>query len=538
MTAVHPSDALPGFAFGSGGIPLAWMGGGLIVDSGEAENTFPFRCQDRFVVYSSLLELRSVLLVMDSAHEVRYRQLVCRLNERLCELCEAQGLAVPQVREPLYVRTDLSTLTLMPTRAFARAAEAIGAAAGKVMFLTNQISPTTAAMLASTAQMLRGHGVAVDFDTAACLRLGALALRWHNKARFLELQSEIAGAGGPPWVPSARVPAADFAAAPGWAPLALRVAREWQLTDPPTELFVKSAQDSGGNVTAILSAGDCQPAVDEFLGEVRRWLLAEQFDQPGFLDELRAECELPPSMRSVALHDHQLAALRRRQGERRVDIPLLVQPVLRSPRHAGSSPASVGISFQVEANGACRLLAAAIQIYRDPQRRQFLGLALDDALLEDQRVALLVAQCEAVCRVLARHGFRGPVNLDACLGPDGKYWFTGDCNPRLTAVFVPLAARSWLARSGVRPQRVISFGYRGEFILPDARATLDRWADAGLLFGRERGCGMLVLPNLARADGHDVIAINLDLAEATTAFRAMRRLSPAAVPAHVEALHA
>ncbi len=139
--------------------------------------------------------------------------------------------------------------------------------------------------------------------------------------------------------------------------------------------------------------------------------------------------------------------------------------------------------------------------------------------------------------VLAEQGFRGPVNFDGCLARDGSYWFTGDCNPRLTALYVPLAVRMRLAACGVDAKRVISFGYRGDVAIADAPAALSAWADAGLLFSARTQRGMLVLPNLARHAGHDLLAVNLDRAQAGDALRRMRLLSPGSVPAQLEAIH-
>ncbi|MET5019890.1 glutathione synthetase, partial [Burkholderia pseudomallei] len=68
--------AFPGFAFGGGDRARAFVGGGLILDSGEAENTFAFRCQDRVLVYTGWLGLPSVLLVLDDAHSRHYARLL------------------------------------------------------------------------------------------------------------------------------------------------------------------------------------------------------------------------------------------------------------------------------------------------------------------------------------------------------------------------------------------------------------------------------------------------------------------------------
>lgn len=527
----------PGFAFGRGQATLALMGGGLILDSGEAENTFAFRCQDRFLAYNALLGLRSVLLVLDGAHEQRLRGLLMQLQGRLRMLSEWQGLPPPQAPVPLFVRCGLANLDLSARGSFDAQAAALAQAGQSIGFLANQVSPTVARLLDTLAGLLRERGVPVAFDADACARVGSLALAWHNKARFLAQRPALQACGGPPWADSVVLPARELLAQPEWPSLAARVARAWKLAEPPAELFLKSAQDSSGNVSAVVSPQAGAADTPAFLAEVRRWLLAEDFAAPAHLRELRAECALAPSLEGVAFSDHQLAVLRAQQAARRRGIDLLVQPVLRPPADAGDRHSSIGVSLLVQDDGTPRLLCANAQLYRDAQRRQFLGVLLDDGLLRDGAVAAFARECTEAAAALARQGFRGPVNFDGCLARDGRYWFTGDCNPRLTALYVPLAVRMRLAACGVEAKRVISFGYRGESVIADPPTTLSAWADAGLLFSARTQRGMLVLPNLARQAGHDLLAVNLDRAQAVDALRRMRLLAPDSVPPHLEFLH-
>src|SRR5687768_17941750 len=78
-----PNLSFPFFCFGAGSERLAVMGGGLILDSGEAENTFLCRCQDRYLVYSHLLGLRSMLFVSDEKHAQRYDILIGETEKEL-----------------------------------------------------------------------------------------------------------------------------------------------------------------------------------------------------------------------------------------------------------------------------------------------------------------------------------------------------------------------------------------------------------------------------------------------------------------------
>ncbi|WP_126285693.1 glutathione synthetase [Burkholderia stagnalis] len=525
------------FAFGRGDVPIAFIGGGLILDSGEAENTFAFRCQDRFLVYTSLLGWTSVVLVLDDDQRRQYERLLAALDTRLRYFAEVHGVAAPRLPTPLYVRCDLQTLSLAPAESFADAADALVKRRERVFFVTNQVSPTTSRLLGELAGLLRARGVQVEFDAPACERVAGLALDWHNKARFMAFQRDASISGGPPQPPGMILAPDAFLGMQGWRELADRFARHGSLATSPTELFLKSSQDSSGNVSAILSEASYPEHASVFAAEVRRWLLADGFDDQRYVDELRDECALPPSWAHVRLDDATLATLRREQAGKRGNLPLIVQPVVRAPAGRPDLPASLGVSLFVDDGGRVHPVAVAAQLYRDAQRRQFLGLCVDDRVLQAPGVPTLAAQCDAMARQLAGHGYRGPVNFDACLGPDGRYWFVGDCNPRLTALYVPLAVRAWLRAQDVQVDSIISIGYRGEFVMRDVSRCIDAWSRAGLLFSRQRRRGIVMLPNLARRDGHDALAINLDAAQLAGAIAQMRQLAPQAVPAHLQSIH-
>ncbi|MFM0351115.1 glutathione synthetase [Paraburkholderia sp. RL17-347-BIC-D] len=536
MSAVG-MHAPPCFAFGRGDVPIALIGGGLILDSGEAENTFLFRCQDRFLVYTSLLGWTSVVLVLDEHQRRQYERLLATLDECVQRLAEVHGISAPRLPRPLYVRCDLQTLSLSATEAFANVADVLAKRRERVFFVTNQVSPTTSRMLRELTGILRARDVRVEFDFAACEQVATLALDWHNKARFMTFQRDAAMSGGPPQ-PLGMVLAPDaFVGMQSWRELAHSFARYGDLAAAPAELFLKSSQDSSGNVSAILSEAAFPEHAAIFAAEVRRWLLADGFDDELFLQELRDECALPPSWEHVRLDDDMLAALRQEQARRRTRLPLIVQPVLHPPAGRSGCPASLGVSLFIDDDGNPHVVAVAAQLYRDAQRRRFLGLCVDDRLAHAPRARALTAQCEAMAQSLSSHGYRGPVNFDACHGPDDRYWFVGDCNPRLTALYVPLAVRTWLCADGVEVDSVISFGYRGELAMRDASSCIDKWSRAGLLFSRRQRRGMMILPNLARRGGHDVLAVNLDVAQAAAVFERMRQLAPQVVPAHLQSIH-
>jgi hypothetical protein len=533
-----------GFMFGRTSQVLALVGGGLILDSGEAEHTFAFRCQERFLVYNTMAGLRTVLLTMDERHEARLQSLVGGLNEQMGVITSLMGLAAPVVPRPMYVRCTLRELRLCTSESFEAEARALAHRGEPVSFVANQVSPTTARLLGELARLLRERGVVVDFDAERCAQVAALALQWHNKAVFLALRADCSAAGGPPWVDTTVLRGREVLDRPGWPSLQQMAGRDWSAhKHSPDEVFFKSAQDSAGNLSTIASASQDPAGQPALLSEWRRWLHAEGFDAPDHLATLKAECALVPSLQDQDFDDALLAELRQQQGRRRADIALLAQPVLRPPAGAAGAslarnrPASVGVSLMVEPGRPPRLLAVNAQIFRDAQRRQFLGTMLDTRLEDDPLVTGFARECLSASVPLARRGWMGPVNFDGCLGEDGRYWFAGDCNPRLTALYVPLVVRGWLEARGVRVDSIASLGYRGEFVLPHPRRSLGTWAHDGLLFDVRRARGLLILPSLARQDGHDLMAINLPPDEATRCVERLRASEPAFVPSQLETLH-
>jgi hypothetical protein len=524
------------FAFGNGELPLALIGGGLILDSGEADHTFLFRCQDRFAVYTGISGLRSFLLVVNDAHEKRLRSLHHQLQIRLDAMLEQQGLPFTVLPTPLHVRCDLLDLSLSACDGFEADVAELATAGINVGFVTNQVSPSTAHLLCQLARMLSERGIHVGFDAATCEHVANLALRWHNKASFFRQYEAVAAAGGPPWADTAIIGADELVDGHPWQDLSARITHLWNLPNHPSALFLKSAQDSSGNVSAIVSTqpgSDIHPA---FLAEVRRWLLGKDFISPGFFRELRDACELVPSLQDLQLSDYLLTTLRRQQAQRRSGLQLIVQPVLCPPIDESCHPC-IGVSLRVSESGTIELIAVNAQLFHDVQRRKFLGVLLDDKLLEDPPVSRFVEQCKAAASVLADQGWRGPINFDGCLAGDGSYWFAGDCNPRLTALLVPLSTRDWLRKCGVTVRSLTSFGYRGEIRMKDPANTLEAWTRLGVLFSARTQRGMLVLPNLASHYGHDLLSVNMKPAEALAALHLMRQLAPDAIPVHLESIH-
>ncbi len=517
----------PFFRFGRGAagatLPLGIVGGGLIMDSGEADASFVYRCQDRYLAYTSLIGLRTVFFVRDDAHAARYAALIARLRERLAAVAALTGvLPARDLLEPLYVNCDLADLALAPGAAFARQVRELGLSAGAPVELCfNQIAPSTARLAAQLDGLLRAHGVPTVFDRAACDAAAALGLFFHDKAQGIALVRGGDAGRLPPHAETALLTPTEFLGLRDWPHLvALYRARSGDAAEPAA-LFVKSSRDSGGNVAARLAPADFAGRFAALAREVERSVSAAGPDLAARVAGLRAEIALAPALRGTAFDDRTLAEFARKQAARRTGVTILVQrnvaPGAGDARHGG-----IGVTYLVEGAEHVTPLAVAAQVYADAEQRHFLGSYLDDGLAAAVLTPQLSAELEALCLRYAAVGYRGPINFDARLDADGRYVLIHDCNPRLSAVFPALAVRRALRDAGLRPQSVLSLGYRGEFVARDPAGFLAQLDARGVLCTAERRRGVLVLPNLARDDGFDALLVDVEPERAGAMLAALR----------------
>jgi hypothetical protein len=522
------STTLPFFRFGSAAAPratarpLGIVSGGLLLDSGEADPTFVFRCQDRYLAYTSLLGLRTVFFVHDDAHAAHYAALIARQRERYAAVAARTGvLPDGDLIEPLYVGCDVAALRVAPLAGFARQARALAEDGTPLELCFNQIAPGTARLAAQVDALLRAQGVPSAFDRAACDGAGALGLFFHDKAQGVALVRGAAGAALPPHAETAILTPTEFLHLTSWAELvACYRARSGDAREPDS-LYVKSSRDSGGNVAARLNAAEFARRFAALAREVERSALGGESELAERVALLRADVALAPSLRGVPVSERSLAEFARGQAARRAGMTILVQRDV-APHPADRRWGGIGLSYLIESAERALPLAVAGQVYADAERRRFLGSYLDDALATAVLTPALAAQMEALCLRYAAVGYRGPINFDARLDADGRYVLIHDCNPRLSAVFPALAVRDALRAAGREPRSVLSLGYRGEFVARDAAGFLAQLDARGALYTHERARGVLVLPNLAREDGFDALLVDVEPERAGDLLAALR----------------
>jgi hypothetical protein len=507
MQPSRQASAPPLFRFGDGvGSPLAMIAGSLIFDNGEAEATFLYRCQDRFLAYSSLWGLTSVFFAAHAEHVALYRRNIARQREGFARIAERSGLfAGVAIREPLFALCDIDAPDLARSVSLLDGPLADDIAhAARAGLCINQISPTYAGLLRALEARLAQRGLVVDWRCDEMDRLATLAQDCSSKHDYVALVRRHGDLDLPPHVETVVLGAGELASVPDFETLARRFGPGRRIADA---LFIKSTLNSAGNLAVRVTRDDFSQAVSRLLAESVQEAFPRESDLDRQVAELRAEVELAPSTRALRLRDDQLRAYKLGQTGRRRGVEFLVQPELRGPSGDSGRFAGIGLSYVLDDRGA-QPLGATAQIYRDPERKHFLG-AYVSSEVEAQAGSELGGKMAALCRLYSQRGYRGPINFDARRDGNGDFQLIYDCNPRLTGVLPSLAVRDALLRSGAPVRSVLSLGYRGEWALGDLDAALDRLEDAGLLFGSGSGRGAVLLPNLCRDHGFDMHLINV-----------------------------
>jgi len=509
-----------------GGVHLAIVGGGLILDLGEAERTFVYRCQDRFLAYTSLWRQRSIFFAANDRHAQIYCEHVGLQRALFDRIRDYTGLFFAKpLLEPLYVGCDVDRFELFPCQGFSRQVEALPALAG---FLLNQISPTYARLLAQLVHLLRQHGVAIDELEDDTAELAALVARCADKGHYHALVSAALARGDrvPRHTPTIEVTATDLWNLPDYRALAaFHRSSGRNRSDEPARMFVKATRNSSGNLSAAVGPENYA----EEMQRLRTTAAEEAAYGPVEIERqtvgLRQEVELAPCLRTLGLTDAQLSICKLEQARRRQDVGFLVQPAL--PTCDGEF-AGIGLSYVIAPDGRVTPFGPTAQIYRDRDHKHFQGAYLSASVGCDIPSAFHDGMIE-LCRRYFALGYHGPINFDACRTREGTYELIYDCNPRLTGVFPSLAVRDALQDDGIEVASVLTLGYRGEFVLDALDAALESLDRDGLLLTASRSTGVVLLPNLCRDRGFDLHLVNLAPREANQLLKELGALSAAAV---------
>ena len=516
------TDAIPMFHFGSrsnGSNPAAILGlvsGLLLLDSGEVESTFLFRCQDRYLTYSALSGIRPILLVQDGQHWEHYKRLLEDLSSRLQTISQKVGISLPQMQTPLAFPIDLEALEIVDLPFFRQQLYdpeiQNSLRLGALVF--NQVSPTCARLVGQMDALLSKYGFGFGIDIMELERVGTLALRWHNKAHYVRRTRHLNGQ-IPAHAATALLTPREFLATQSWEELCRLVRNGVKARsggENPAAVYVKSSLDSGGNVAARVCACNFEDEIQRLKTEVRRRVLGQDIDERADLESLQRDIGIAPSLKCTPFSDKQLNKLLKAQRRRRNNIGMLVQEAVGCPASADPRFEGIGVTCEVSPDRV-EILPAG-QLFADPERRHYLGSYLGPDLSVEGIPARLLDQLRNLCGLAAEEGYRGPLNFDARINADGEWIFVYDCNPRLSAIYPVIATKYWLLGQGLPVDTIVNLGYRGEYACEAAlEETLRKLDDRKWLYTRWHPRGALPLPNLARTNGLDLVLVNLNRQE-------------------------
>ena len=463
----------------SPGLPLAFLNGAMMVDSGNENRSYLFASQDRYPVYAALSGMRSLLLVRDDDHVREYESRLSAFARHVDAIERVTGpLLDLRVPEPLFVGCDIDSpeVCLRPCQRLLqqiRDPKVINAAVLRGIY-ANQLTPTTHRLVTQFYDLLRDYGIDSYFRRDPFWDLAQLLLRWQEKTRYVELLSDYSGPPLPPHVPTAMVASSRLHGI-SWAQF-LELVRNKTGSTAETRFFVKSAMDSGGEACVVLDRRNFLPKRTELLEA-----LGEKVRKRGRVD-----------------------------GE----VYLLVQPCIERAVDRCSLPTSVGFTYYIHDADHLERVAVGGHLYEDSDRSAFMGSFISKTLTQEAVESVGAQKLAALFRAFADQGIRGPINLDAVRNARGEYVFIYDCNPRLSGVFPALVVQRALERAGLNAESLFTLGYRGQLVYPYLAAKLEHLEGLDLLYTRRRQRGVFLLPSLVRADSFDVILLNMDVEEA------------------------
>jgi hypothetical protein len=90
--------------------PLGFINGLLLLDSGEVEHSFIFRCQERYLTYNSLAGLQSLFFVINRDHLQKYKEEITRSSAFLAEIKNVSQIPFGELPPPLFVPCNAEEL--------------------------------------------------------------------------------------------------------------------------------------------------------------------------------------------------------------------------------------------------------------------------------------------------------------------------------------------------------------------------------------------------------------------------------------------
>lgn len=495
-------------------LPLVCNSGFLLVDSGEVDPSFIYRCQDRYFVYTSMIGFRSLFFVSDNQHFEIYTHLIDKLRQRFVTNHLWNDIWVNLVLpDPCFIPCDplCSEVFFTPLLAKQMQRPEIRDSFLATGLFCNQVSPTLTHLLGQWLQYFQDDGF-YSIDLKQCDIAGQLAIRFHDKSSYVRLVETISSDELPLHTPTIALTCDELLEMSTWDKLHQRFVATTKDTISFTTFYVKSSFDSGGNAAAILTEKGYVQQHSAFFQKLLG--TTSLMDTNYCLTELCAAVEAQPSLAAMGWSQDTLTAYATAWANKRRQYPLavLVQRQICPVTNCQGLPHGIGYSLLLTPNGTCQILAIAAQVYSDPAYKHHLGAWLSTDLANRISTVIPFAQVCKLASQFIQEGYCGPISFDAILNESGEYEFIYDCNPRLTAVFPALAVQTFLTQQGFPIESVLNLDYRGRYQLGDPQIMI-KLLERGWLFTSNQPSGLLYIPNLAKQEGFDVVMVNMTFAE-------------------------
>lgn len=203
-----------------------------------------------------------------------------------------------------------------------------------------------------------------------------------------------------------------------------------------------------------------------------------------------------------------------------------------SESERGGLPGRIGINIFIAPDGSPTIQAVGQQLYRDRHCLCHIGSVVDEHV--SRRIVRLIGERRILehARLLHdRTGIAGPIGLDLVYDRlSGNYVDIVDANIRVTAGASAYLFQRTVAEVG-HPARAVSvIGNDGMLKLPNLDAGLRSLREAGLLYERDRGAGLVPVPSYKGSGRYDPAFLNPRRAEMAGELAAVQAVGGVSLP--------
>jgi len=447
-----------------------------MADTGSEKKDYIFYNQDRYLVYAAMGGMRCLVFTYDDDHMNHYCKRIALVKKHLELVKSYTGPLLDfELPRPLFMPCNKASwpYQLQVNNNFLKQVQDPAVINPHVIggIYLNQLSPAIFGLLKQFYFFLHDNHQALGIRLDEYERMANCALKWHNKANYVNLMRHFTMDTAFP----AHIPTAIFSSrllkTLTWHGLKHCFSRQTG-KDNIKEFYIKSNMDAAGEVSVVLNKTNFSSR----------------------LGILKKEIEL------------KVTRMERADSS----VLLLVQPYIQS-FVSDEFPHSIGITYNILNKDRFKALAVIGQVYEDATYQTFIGSYMSDHLTDHVFNSIGRQKIKKLLGLFAGRGYRGPINLDAVRNHKNEYHFIYDCNPRLGGTFPGLILKKAFEKQGLCINRLMTLGYRGRIIYPDLKAKLEQLKALGLLFTRQSQKGLYLIPSIVRPQSFDIALINMEI---------------------------